>query len=182
MIFQDLTGKKFNRLLVKTYVGKLKRGQSLWLCVCDCGVEKIIQGYKLTHNETKSCGCLLKENNSNYSHGMSNTPEWNSYHGAKKRCNPKFTAKYADWSGRGIEFRFNSFEEFYAEIGPRPEPKFDYSLERIDNDGHYERGNVKWATKEQQAHNRRCSNCAVFKERIKELEEQCRLMKEGKSI
>jgi hypothetical protein len=101
---------------------------------------------------------------------MAYTPEWTSFHAAKKRCKPEFKAKYPDYGGRGIEFRFKSFEEFFAEVGPRPEPKFKYSLERIDNDGHYESGNVRWATKKQQARNRRCDKCQILLARIKELE------------
>jgi hypothetical protein len=101
---------------------------------------------------------------------MSFTPEWTSFHAAKKRCtNPKFK-QFADYGGRGIEFRFKSFEEFFAEVGPRPEPKFKYSLERIDNNSHYEVGNVRWATKKQQARNRRCDKCELLLARIKELE------------
>jgi len=103
---------------------------------------------------------------------MSFTPEWNSFHAAKKRCTSSTSKSFADYGGRGIEFRFKSFEEFFAEVGPRPEPKFLYSLERIDNDGHYECGNVRWATKKQQARNRRCDKCQIFLARIKELEKR----------
>jgi len=170
MLFQDLTNQVFNKLTIISHHGKNKTGQSLWLCRCECGNEKIVAAHHLKSNNVQSCGCIRVE--SHVRHGMSYTPEWNSYHSAKKRCNPKFKEKYTDWSGRGIEFRFNSFEEFYEALGPRPEPKFNYSLERIDNNGHYEAGNVKWATKKQQARNRRCDNCEQLKQRIKELEAQ----------
>jgi hypothetical protein len=170
MRFKDLVGQKFNRLEVKEYAGKMKRGQSRWLCLCDCGTIKIVQGFKLTHNETKSCGCLLRENKSGFVHGGYHSPEYTSYHAAKKRCTNLNAKQYADYGGRGIEFRFQSFEEFFAEIGPRPEPKFAYSLERINNDGHYEKGNVRWATKTQQARNRRCDKCGILLARIRDLE------------
>jgi hypothetical protein len=160
MKFEDLTGQKFNRLSVVKYVGKAKSGQSRWLCRCDCGNTIEAVGSHLKTGNIKSCKCLLKENMSNLRHGMSYTVEWNSYHSCKKRCKPENAAKYPDHAGKGIEFRFNSFEEFFAELGPRPEPKFAYSTDRWPNPyGHYEKGNVRWATKEQQALNRACEWC-----------------------
>lgn len=176
MKFQNLVGQKFNKLEVKQYLGQVKSGQSRWLCLCDCGNTHEAIGSHLKTGNIKSCGCLnTGEARSRAStiHGGYNTPEYTSYHSAKKRCNPKFVAKYADWSGRGIEFRFTSFEEFLEEVGPRPEPKHLYSLDRFpNNDGHYEKGNVRWATKKQQALNRRCDRCTVLLARIKELELQ----------
>jgi|ERR1039458_2132838 hypothetical protein len=173
MLFQDLTGQRFNKLVVLKYIGKVQSGQSRWLCLCDCGNEHEAVGSHLKTGNIKSCGCLAvgePRKLASIRHGWSNTPEYDSYHAAKKRCNPKNAEKYPDYAGRGIKFYFKSFEEFIAEIGPRPEPKFDYSLERIENDGNYEPGNVKWATKLQQARNRRCDRCQKLEQRIKELE------------
>lgn len=172
----DLVGQRYGRLTVVSLSGRTRHGIALWLCKCDCGTKKVIIHNHLRSGNTKSCGCLLTPEDrakAATTHGSSNTPEYTSYHAAKKRCtNPKFK-QFADYGGRGIEFRFKSFEEFFAEVGPRPEPKFSYSLERIDNDGHYERGNVRWATKEQQARNRRCDNCVHYvdlEKRVTELE------------
>lgn len=65
------------------------------------------------------------------------------YMDAKSRCcNPKLRC-YPNYGGRGIEFRFKSYKEFIAHIGPRPK---GYVLDRIDNNGHYEIGNVRWVT------------------------------------
>lgn len=80
-------------------------------------------------------------------------PERTAFHGAKARCtNPKEPC-YPRYGGRGIEFRFDSFEEFFVEVGPKPTP--EHSLDRKDVDGHYEPGNVRWATQEEQQRNRR---------------------------
>jgi hypothetical protein len=176
MKFIDLTGLRVGLLNVIEMVGRGSAGQSIWKCACDCGNEtEVYYSHLRGKRPTKSCGCLNSteaRSKLHNTHGMSKTCEYQSYHSAKKRCNPKFAhvSNYKDWSGRGIEFRFQSFEEFYAEVGPRPEPKFDYSLERIDNDGHYEKGNLRWATKLQQARNRRCDRCEKLLARIKELE------------
>jgi len=79
--------------------------------------------------------------------------EVRSYAGAKSRCtNPK-TVGYHRYGGRGIEFRFNSFEQFFEVLGPKPTPK--HSVDRYpDYNGHYEPGNVRWATTEEQATNK----------------------------
>lgn len=73
------------------------------------------------------------------------------YNWAKTRCSNPNVAQYKDYGGRGIKFLFNSFEEFLEELGPRPN---GYSLDRINNDGNYEKGNIRWATREQQNNNK----------------------------
>jgi len=120
-------------------VGRIERREP---CSCQCGLpapagKRYIKG----HNPKV--------------HGWWKTPEWRAYHGAKTRCtNPK----REDWplyGGRGIEFRFTSVPEFVAAIGRRPGP--EYTVDRINPDGHYEAGNVKWSTATEQAANRRRS-------------------------
>lgn len=77
---------------------------------------------------------------------------YRAFHDAKNRCTNKNHKRYADWGGRGIEFRFEEFSDFYAVLGDCPK---GYCLDRIDNDGHYEAGNVRWATSTTQQLNRR---------------------------
>lgn len=81
------------------------------------------------------------------------SPEYRAFVLAKARCNNPNREVYKYYGGRGIEFRFNSFEEFFAELGPKPTLK--HQVERMNNDGHYEIGNVKWATRSEQSHNQR---------------------------
>lgn len=87
-------------------------------------------------------------------HNLTRTPEYRAYQGARQRCtNPK-SASYEYYGGRGIQFKFQSFEEFFAHVGKRPSPQ--HSMDRYPNkNGHYKKGNVRWATRQQQIHNRR---------------------------
>jgi len=85
--------------------------------------------------------------------GMSGWPEYKIYQAAKQRCTNPSSQRWPSHGGRGIKFLFSSFEEFITHIGRRPVG--DYSLERIDNDGNYEQGNVKWATRSEQQKNKR---------------------------
>ena len=82
----------------------------------------------------------------------SSTPEYRAYIDAKSRCNNPNCHRYKTHGARGIKFLFESFEEFFAVVGHRPS---GMSLDRIDNDGHYVAGNLRWATPSQQMSNRR---------------------------
>jgi hypothetical protein len=80
------------------------------------------------------------------------TREWNSYASAKRRCEDANNHNFKRYGGRGIRFMFTDFEHFFAELGIRPQGK---TVDRINNDGNYEPGNVRWATPKEQAANRR---------------------------
>ncbi len=149
MRFKDISEQQFGLLTPKWPAGLSGRAVQ-WLCLCECGQLTLARGTSLRHREHLSCGCLRK--NTLSIHGMYGTSELESYQDAKYRCsNPRHYA-WESYGGRGIKFRFESFEQFFAEIGPRPA---GLSLDRINNDGHYESGNVRWATRKEQAANRR---------------------------
>src|SRR5262245_10496757 len=92
----------------------------------------------------------------NKTHGMANSPEYQAWNSAKQRCTNPNDGSYSRYGGRGIRMCdewVNSFEAFYNYIGPRPSS--NHSLDRYpNNDGNYEPGNCRWATKSEQAKNR----------------------------
>lgn len=152
---RNLCNQRFSKLHVIGFARYSKRQQAEWLCKCDCGKFTIIAADFLWRGHTQSCGCLVGDTVKKRSttHGMSKTSTYGIYCDAKKRCENSKHEYYADYGGRGIEFRFNSFEEFYAEVGDRPSDKL--TIDRIDNDGHYEKGNVAWHTRRVQSRNTR---------------------------
>jgi hypothetical protein len=89
-------------------------------------------------------------------HRMTKSLEWNTWSSMKSRCLNQNSDAYPDYGGRGIAIHgpwIKSFEAFLAYMGPRPGAA--YSIDRIDNDGNYEPGNVRWATRSQQNANQR---------------------------
>ncbi len=171
--FVDIEGQKFNQLTVLGIIEKRPK-KVVWLCECECGTLTPVLTSNLSNGHTQSCGCWKKEliRNRSITHGMRNTSEYRSYVHAKDRCNNPNDASYPDYGGRGIEFRFNSFEEFFDHMGYKPLPKL--TLERIGNDGHYEKGNVKWATRREQNNNKRSTRWLTHQGRKQTLAQWCR--------
>lgn len=149
------------------------------LCLCGCGQlapiaaktslkQQAIKGYpqRFVHGHRsrlpQSRNKFAKRNVLARTHGMRATPEYQAWSQAKDRCTNPRSHAWENYGGRGIKFLFDSFEEWFAELGPRPEGvdkngQALYSVDRINNNGHYEPGNVRWATSKEQAINRRCT-------------------------
>lgn len=138
------------------------------LCRCDCGNEKLVRVVQLRRGfyghcrGTKSCGCLSVRNTKRPTHGLARTPEYRAWCGAYHRCHSPHSPSYANYGGRGISMDAQwrpsgrdpgPFLLFLEHVGPRPSP--EHSLDRIDNNGNYAPGNVRWATKSEQIVNRR---------------------------
>lgn len=155
----SLAGQKIGKLKI---ISKNKRWS--YNCICDCGSRIKYTHSALSTGIYKSCGCLhreqVKSGTISVKHGRSRTPEYNAWLGMRRRCSGKETdiAVKRAYFDRGIRVcdewnKKDGFEKFFSHVGKRPDPS--YSLDRINVNGNYEAGNVRWATREVQACNRR---------------------------
>jgi len=127
-----------------------------WLCRCSCGVEKEIDRYAILSGATKSCGCLQRDSASTKmsKHKKSSDPVYKIWTAMKDRCQNPNCKGYDLYGRRGICVceRWQKFENFYADMGDRPDGK---SLDRINNDGPYAPWNCEWRDNKGQSRNRR---------------------------
>jgi hypothetical protein len=150
-------GSRWGRLTVIRKAAQPMYGnKTAYDCRCDCGNATRVVGTQLGNGAIRSCGCLRKEiagaqAKNRATHGYYGTPTYTSWRGMRQRCE-----RSADYVRRGITVHqpwIDSFECFLRDVGPRPSRA--HSLDRINNDGHYEPGNVRWATPSVQSSNRR---------------------------
>jgi len=163
----DITGQRFGRLTAVRDVGVDKSRSRLWLCQCDCGKEKIVSSAILKAGGVKSCGCLSP------GYRVRSDPIYMTWQSMLMRCrNPK-TNGYSNYGGRGITVceRWHNFENFFHDVGEHPGPGF--TLDRINVNGSYEPGNVRWSTLKAQANNRRNNIYITYQGEAKTLTEWC---------
>jgi len=148
----DLEGKIKGGFLVLEKTKKRSHGFVVWKVMClHCQRNFEVLTHSLNKNKYGCNDCSTQECVLKHGHGY-NTPTYKSFHCAKQRCeNPK-DDHYHNYGERGIEFKFKNFEEFLSHVGGRPTGK---TLDRINNEGHYELGNVRWASTKTQNRNSR---------------------------
>jgi hypothetical protein len=158
---QDFLGAKFGMLTVVEFVGTTPKNHRVWKALCDCGNETVVKTHELNKGDTRSCGCLHKaalvnrNKQSTDPWRKAHQREYNSYISARRRCMEPTDKDYYRYGAVGITFYepwAESFRAFVDYMGARPD---GHTLDRIDRNGGYEPGNVRWATPKLQAENRR---------------------------
>ena len=166
-MIKDISNKKFGRLTAIEPTEQRKNGSVVWLCKCSCGNYCYASSGNLVRGSKQSCGCfksevasiLAKTGNNRRTHGMKHTKLYSVWGSIKDRClNPNYH-HYANYGGRGIsicEEWKHDFKAFYDYVSSLPHfGEKGRSLDRINNDGDYEYGNIRWATRHEQNINRR---------------------------
>lgn len=144
------TNPVFGRLTVLKRAGVDKQGKFTWFCGCLCGNYHTLATAQLKRNyrPTRTCGSC--NDDTKY------PKEYKCWEGIYARCYSSYRKEYKNYGGRGITMQQSwrqDFLHFLADVGLAPGP--EYSIDRIDVNGNYEKGNTRWATKKEQMNNTR---------------------------
>lgn len=145
-----MEGQRFGRWIVSNYIGGRR-----WSCRCDCGAEKVIEGASLRRGTSRGCIKCHTAQGHRRTHGQSKTRLYNIWTGMIERCENKNCEAYDKYGGRGIficqEWResFEAFRDWAIANGYQDR----LTIDRENNDGHYEPTNCRWATYAQQNRN-----------------------------
>lgn len=171
----DITGQRFGRLVALEWVQSDKPG-AYWKFKCDCGTAKVIKGQSVREGIVVSCGCRQKEtlNAGRYVHGFYGHPLFATWRGIVSRCTNRNDKDWPSYGGRGISVCDDwlaSPEVFFKDMGEKPRRA---TLDRIDVNGNYEKGNCRWATPLVQGSNKRNNSYFVINGQTLHFAEICR--------
>lgn len=162
----NLKGQKFNKLTAINYEGEEK-----WLFECECGSKVIKKASDVKRGKTTSCSRKCTTGN------PSKHPLYITWDGIKKRCYQENSTGYKNYGGRGIkmcEDWKNSFWKFLEDMGEKPSE--NCTIERLNTNLDYFKNNCVWATKKEQAENRRNNIYVVYKNKKYTLYSICKLL------
>lgn len=183
-IYEDLSGRKFGKLLVINRNYEVKNGKRNWNCLCECGNTRVVTTGALNGGKMQKCRKCSKESRIEYlkkmprkGHGMTKTKIWKTWRAMRERCYVPCVGGYKNYGGRGIKVcdEWNASFENFMEWAYANGYKENLSLDRIDVNGNYEPNNCRWVTFLEQANNKRTSHFLEYNGEIKTITEWSRI-------
>ncbi len=173
---KDRTGKRYGKLLAIKQAHKNNLHQYFWECICDCGSKALVFGGNLQSGHTTSCGCEKFTGKANYKHGGARLNQheklYDLWKAIKYRCSPNTNNKrnFKAYAGRGIKIQeswekdYSKFRDYCLKFFPDVNLLLaqGYQIDRIDNDGNYEEGNIRFVSRTKNCRNRRSTIMVVY--------------------
>lgn len=159
----DLTEQRFGRLVVLKQDSRSRKGEVVWLCLCDCGKTTTAIGTQLRRGAKLSCGCYANDVKLLKGSKRTRHPLYRRWKRIIKCCTDPNYVDYYLYGARGISVCDKwklSFQSFVEDVGLPPSKT--HTLDRIDNNGNYEPCNIRWATPTEQQGNKRNSRLLTF--------------------
>lgn len=162
--FIDLTGERFNRLIVIERAENTKHGSAQWLCKCNCGNICKVTANGLKSGNNQSCGCLHKETFTNKKHGLCNTRLYHTHNHMKDRCFNPNNKDYEIYHDKGMceEWLGEHGAENFIEWSLANGYKDNLTIDRIDGTKGYSPDNCRWVTMKEQNNNKSCNLLITF--------------------